>query len=111
MSLLRKALGEDFYIVWFQEPGVAERALERDVRRTLTATEAWTAAWGEGDDRPPLPAWLTEEDLQVYVDAFDAHRLQRRAQLLPQHRPKLGAERDIWRAAHRAAGAVHHRLA
>ncbi len=69
-SLLRKALGEDFYIVWFQEPGVAERALERDVRRTLTTTSAWTAAWGEGDDHPPLPAWLSEGDLQVYVDAF-----------------------------------------
>lgn len=71
ISLLRKALGEDFYIVWFQEPGVAERALERDVRRTLTTTEAWTAAWGEGDDRPTLPAWLSEEDLKVYVDAFE----------------------------------------
>jgi pimeloyl-ACP methyl ester carboxylesterase len=71
ISLLRKALGEDFYIVWFQEPGVAERALQRDVRRTLTTSRAWTAAWGEGDDRPPLPAWLTEDDLQVYVDAFE----------------------------------------
>jgi pimeloyl-ACP methyl ester carboxylesterase len=71
ISLLRKALGEDFYIVWFQEPGVAEQALERDVRRTLTTTSAWTAAWGEGDDQPPLPAWLTEEDLQIYVDAFE----------------------------------------
>jgi pimeloyl-ACP methyl ester carboxylesterase len=71
ISLLRKALGEDFYIVWFQQPGVAERALERDVRRTLTTTSAWTAAWGEGDDQPPLPRWLLEEDLQVYLDAFE----------------------------------------
>jgi pimeloyl-ACP methyl ester carboxylesterase len=71
ISLLRRALGEDFYIVWFQEPGVAETALERDVRRTLTTTRAWTAAWGQGDDRPPLPAWLTEEELQVYVETFE----------------------------------------
>jgi pimeloyl-ACP methyl ester carboxylesterase len=71
ISLLRKALGEDFYMVWFQEPGVAERALERDVRRTLITTKAWTAAWGEGDDQPPLPPWLREEDLKVYVDAFE----------------------------------------
>jgi pimeloyl-ACP methyl ester carboxylesterase len=71
ISLLRKARGEDFYMVWFQEPGVAERALERDVRRTLTATTAWTAAWAQGDDQPPLPAWLTEEDLRVYADAFE----------------------------------------
>jgi pimeloyl-ACP methyl ester carboxylesterase len=71
ISLLRRARGEDFYMVWFQEPGVAERALERDVRRTLTATTAWTAAWAQGDDQPRLPAWLTEEDLTVYVEAFE----------------------------------------
>jgi pimeloyl-ACP methyl ester carboxylesterase len=70
ISLLRKALGEDFYIVWFQEPGVAERALERDVRRTLATTEVWTEAWAARDDDPPLPRWLTEKDLEVYVDAF-----------------------------------------
>lgn len=71
ISLLRKARGEDFYMIWFQQPGVAERALERDIRRTLTATTAWTAAWAQGDDQPPLPAWLTEEDVRVYVDAFE----------------------------------------
>jgi pimeloyl-ACP methyl ester carboxylesterase len=35
IGILRRHLGEDFYMVWFQEPGVAEAALERDVRRTL----------------------------------------------------------------------------
>ncbi len=70
MSLLRRALGEDFYIVWFQEPGVAEQGLERDVRRTIKTTEVWTAEWAARKDDPPLPRWLTEEDLQVYVDAF-----------------------------------------
>jgi pimeloyl-ACP methyl ester carboxylesterase len=70
MSLLRRALGDDFYIVWFQEPGVAERGLERDVRRTLATTEVWTEEWAARDDDPPLPRWLTEEDIQVYVDAF-----------------------------------------
>jgi hypothetical protein len=30
-------LGEDFYIVWFQQPGVADAALARDVRRRLEA--------------------------------------------------------------------------
>jgi pimeloyl-ACP methyl ester carboxylesterase len=70
ISLLRRAMGDDFYIVWFQEPGVAERGLERDVRRTLATTEVWTEAWATRDDDPPLPRWLTEEDIQVYVDAF-----------------------------------------
>ena len=38
ISILRSQLGEDFYIVWFQEPGVADEVFARDVRRTLTAT-------------------------------------------------------------------------
>lgn len=68
---LREALGEDFYIVWFQQPGVADAALARDVRRTLTAREQWTARWAQGDDLPPRPPWLTEDDLRVYVEAFE----------------------------------------
>jgi pimeloyl-ACP methyl ester carboxylesterase len=69
--LLRDALGDDFYIVWFQEPGVADEALARDVRRTLTTREQWTPQWAERDDQPPRPPWLTEEDLRVYVEAFE----------------------------------------
>jgi pimeloyl-ACP methyl ester carboxylesterase len=69
-GLMRQYLGEDFYIVWFQEPGVAEAALERDVRRTLLAREAWTPRWADGDDDLALPAWLSEDELAVYVEAF-----------------------------------------
>ena len=71
LGILRRHIGEDFYIVWFQEPGVAEAALERDVRRTLLAREVWTAAWAERDDEDPRPEWLTEEDLAVYVETFE----------------------------------------
>jgi pimeloyl-ACP methyl ester carboxylesterase len=71
-QIMRKHLGEDFYIVWFQTPGEADAALARDVRRTLSTTKVWTAAWSEWkDDDPPRPAWLTEEDLDVYVEAFE----------------------------------------
>jgi pimeloyl-ACP methyl ester carboxylesterase len=73
LAIMREHLGPDFYIVWFQEPGVAEAALERDVRRTLCATRIWDPAWAaQEDDDPPRPGWLSEEDLQVYVDAFAA---------------------------------------
>jgi pimeloyl-ACP methyl ester carboxylesterase len=68
---LRKALGEDFYIVWFQQPGVADAALARDVRRTLTTRKVWTAQWSGEDEPPTLPAWLTEADLEIYVEAFE----------------------------------------
>ena len=68
---MRKHLGEDFYMVWFQEPGVAEAALEADVRRTLATSRVWTAAWAaEPDEQPPTPSFLSEDELQVYIDAF-----------------------------------------
>jgi len=71
LGLMRQGLGEDFYMVWFQEPGVAEAALERDVRRTLATSKQWTAAWAAiEDDRPPTPPFLTDDELAVYVDAY-----------------------------------------
>jgi pimeloyl-ACP methyl ester carboxylesterase len=71
IPIMRAHLGEDFYIVWFQEPGVADEALARDVRRTLTTSRQWTAGWAEEEQRPShRPEWLSEEELQVYVEAF-----------------------------------------
>lgn len=71
LGLLREHLGPDFYMCWFQEPGVAEAALERDVRRTLATPRVWDAAWAaDPDEDPPTPGFLTDEELQVYVDAF-----------------------------------------
>ncbi len=69
--IMREHLGEDFYIVWFQTPGPADTALAQDVRRTLATRETWTREWSERHDVPPTPRWLTEEDLAVYVDAFN----------------------------------------
>jgi pimeloyl-ACP methyl ester carboxylesterase len=72
LPIMRRRLGEDFYIVWFQEPGVADAALARDVRRTLTASLPWSAQWAEEDPAPPRrPPWLSEEELDVYVEAFE----------------------------------------
>jgi pimeloyl-ACP methyl ester carboxylesterase len=72
VSILRRQLGEDFYIVWFQEPGVADAALARDVRRTLTTSRQWTSNWAEEDPEPPhRPGWLTEQELDVYVESFE----------------------------------------
>src|SRR5436305_1310914 len=34
-EVYRRRLGDGFYILWFQEPGVADTALSRDVRRTI----------------------------------------------------------------------------
>lgn len=70
VGIMREHLGEDFYMVWFQEPGVAERALEQDVRRTLATTKVWTREWAASHDDPPTPPFMTDADLQVYVDAY-----------------------------------------
>jgi pimeloyl-ACP methyl ester carboxylesterase len=72
LSILRRYLGDDFYIVWFQQPGVADAALARDVRRTLTTSRQWTSRWADEDGEPPRrPPWLSEQELEVYVEAFE----------------------------------------
>jgi pimeloyl-ACP methyl ester carboxylesterase len=72
LAILRGHLGEDFYIVWFQQPGVADAALARDVRRTLTTSRQWTERWAEEEGPPPrCPPWLSEQELAVYIEAFE----------------------------------------
>ncbi|HEY7934085.1 MAG TPA: alpha/beta hydrolase [Solirubrobacteraceae bacterium] len=71
IPIMRRHLGEDFYIVWFQQPGVADEALARDVRRTLSTSRQWTAQWAEDDGRnSKVSPWLTDADFEVYVEAF-----------------------------------------
>ncbi|MCB0978641.1 MAG: alpha/beta hydrolase [Acidimicrobiales bacterium] len=82
--------GREYYRLFFQEPGVAEADLERDVRRSMlgvlytisgdsladgTLTEPHdghfpdTMTFVESLVVPEeLPAWLTEADLKFYVD-------------------------------------------
>jgi pimeloyl-ACP methyl ester carboxylesterase len=72
LAIMREHLGEDFYVVWFQEPGVAEEALERDVRRTLLTSAVWDPGWAERDDEQPrVPPFMTEEDAAVYVREYE----------------------------------------
>jgi pimeloyl-ACP methyl ester carboxylesterase len=78
-----------FYILYFQEPGIADSELARDPAATLRrlmcavsgrpAAEGLTALTGPRDgrglvDRLPepaeLPAWLPEADLAHYTDVF-----------------------------------------
>jgi pimeloyl-ACP methyl ester carboxylesterase len=76
-----------FYQLYFQEPGVAEAELERDVRQTFlkvlaggprerpVSGPAGMVARGGGflSDRPTpatLPTWLKEADIDFYVSEF-----------------------------------------
>ncbi|HUO49837.1 MAG TPA: alpha/beta hydrolase, partial [Acidimicrobiales bacterium] len=80
--------GVFFYISYFQVPGVAEADLGRDARAAVTrimlALQSGTpdtgflgADDGRGllDRLPPapeqLPAWITQPELDVYVEAFE----------------------------------------
>ncbi|MDG4865304.1 alpha/beta hydrolase [Streptomyces sp. T-3] len=72
LAILRSRLGDDFYMAWFQEPGVADRALGRNVRRTLVSKEVHTAEWAaRADEQLPPPPWLSEDELTYYVEAFE----------------------------------------
>lgn len=72
LELMRRGLGEDFYIVWFQDPGVADEALAKNVRRTLASTRVWTDSWArEEEDPPSTPRFMSEAELAVYVEAFE----------------------------------------
>ena len=71
LGLMRKHLGEDFYMVWFQQPGVAEQALARDVRRTLSTSRVWDATWAaDTDEQTQTPPFMTDGELDFYVRTF-----------------------------------------
>jgi pimeloyl-ACP methyl ester carboxylesterase len=89
LDLMREAAGPDriHYIDYFQQPGLAERELEADVRAGLLGF-----IWSISGDAPreerfrpiprggrfidsfahpaQLPTWLSDADLEVYVEAF-----------------------------------------
>ncbi|MFC5731466.1 MULTISPECIES: alpha/beta fold hydrolase [Nocardioides] len=88
-SITREQYGERFYQVYFQQPGVADAEFAKDIptsfRRVLFGASGdnphvpeprpLVIPEGRGildvmPDPPALPAWLTEEDIQAYVDDF-----------------------------------------
>lgn len=72
VQILRKRLGDDFYMCWFQEPGEADAVLAADVRRAVT-TDALSRQ--EADAEPVAVTagrpWWGAEDLEHYVAAFE----------------------------------------
>ena len=93
---IRRAVGGNFnYIVYFQEPGVAERELESDVAAFLRAFYFSASAEGVDDlrrvptrsrfakmmetlvDPKRLPSWLSADDFRYYVGEFTRNGLAR----------------------------------
>lgn len=76
-QIWRHIFGDNFfYILYFQEPGVADAALNADVRASLqrmVALEGFTGPVDEmaGQPLPPLPDWLSTQEFDEYVRAFE----------------------------------------
>ena len=80
--------GKFFYQLYFQEPGVVEAEVSVDVAASLRKIYYGASGDGAGKlltpkradstllegliDPDPFPAWMSADDLQVYVDAFEA---------------------------------------
>ena len=90
IAAMRSMFGDGFYIVYFQQPGVADAELAADPRRTFTRLLRYASADGPATGSPPvvppgggfldigaeppgtsaLPTWLTSEDIEVFVTEY-----------------------------------------
>ena len=126
-QLLKAAFGDNwFYILYFQEPGVAEAEFEADIPKTMrtilagvagfdTAAEA-VQAKKKGDKfltgisaPKTLPDWLTEDDVDYFAKEFAGSGFRgglnryRNMDRDWEELPELADRQD------RTARAVHHR--
>src|SRR6266496_3406520 len=95
-AAMRSALGDGFYMLYFQQPGVADAELSRDPRETFTRLLYSASGDGAGSaalpivppgsgfldicaeppsvpgepGTPDLPAWLTREDIDTFVAEY-----------------------------------------
>jgi epoxide hydrolase A/B len=84
IATLRATLGESFYMVYFQEPGVADAELARDPAATfrnvlysisgdspgMTLIPPGGGFLDAGSDPAELPGWLTQADIDAYVAQY-----------------------------------------
>jgi pimeloyl-ACP methyl ester carboxylesterase len=84
IAALRRTLGESFYMVYFQQPGVADAELSRDPAATFR--KVFCSLSGDGPPMgliPPgggfldaaaepaqLPSWLSQADIDAYVGQY-----------------------------------------
>ena len=88
-AMKRMAGEQEFYMLYFQEPGKAEAELEADVRKSMgmflysasgdpPPEKRWRYLFGKSEKfldtgSPPetLPAWFTEQDLDFFTREFE----------------------------------------
>src|ERR1700689_1829207 len=84
IATLRSLLGESFYMVYFQQPGVADAELARDPAATfrnvlysisgdspgMTLIPAGGGFLDAGTEPAELPGWLSQAEIEAYVDQY-----------------------------------------
>ncbi|MBO0823144.1 MAG: alpha/beta hydrolase [Actinobacteria bacterium] len=81
IPILRQHLGDGFYMVYFQQPGVADSELGRDLtvtfRKMLCSLDTSLAPVAPGggildtvEAPDELPAWLTQQDIDAFVAQY-----------------------------------------
>ncbi len=93
VAALRASAGEGFYMVYFQQPGVAEAELGRDLPATFRRVLSSGSGGAPGSEPPrtgprlpvvppgggfldlspepgALPGWLTSEDIAAYAEQY-----------------------------------------
>ncbi|MFF4410170.1 alpha/beta fold hydrolase [Streptomyces sp. NPDC001404] len=92
LSVMRSMFGNGFYILYFQQPGVADAELDEDLRTTFrrmlyrgagenprnNPPRPWTVSPSTGlldpaDDPDELPGWLTEDDIDTFAAEYAAN--------------------------------------
>ena len=100
----RQKFGDDFYMLRFQEPGLADAEMAADVPTTMRGMFAGLIA---GD--APLPDWISADEFDHYVTEFSRTGFTGGAELVPQLRPQLGVDAAARRRADHGARAVRRR--
>jgi pimeloyl-ACP methyl ester carboxylesterase len=88
IAAMRSAFGDGFYMIYFQQPGMADAELAADPRQTFTRLLRSASGDGPavapvvppgggfldiGAEPPPdsdLPGWLTSEDIETFVTEY-----------------------------------------
>jgi len=120
---------ENFYMMYFQEPGVAEGELEVDIARLLrSAYYSWSGSRPEGKnwnpvvppgnrlldttfDAPMPLTWLSVAHLGEYIRDFTTSGFRGGLNWVPEPPPQLGANGALCQRAYPSALALHRGLA
>lgn len=69
-EFFRQLMGDDFYMLWLQQPGAADSAFAADIERAIAGRWVTDRHGWQSVAPPPRFPWRSAEDQHVYVDAL-----------------------------------------